>query len=764
MKQKIRNIIKSSRIFYLIYYYIFSMLLKALGLFCKTDNNKVLFVVYGGKRYDDSPKVLYEYIKEDDRFKNLELIWAFEKPQAFNEIPDENKVKIDSFKYYLTALRSKYWITNSSITRGLNFKKNKTKYVIFQHGTAGIKTLGQDIPKNNKSFRIKNGDKPDVFIIQGKKEKDIIKKAFGYDDEVYNIGLPRNDELFDVDEKRIHEARRRLNIPDGKKVIIYTPTFREFYKDSGLNTFVKMPFDIEKMREALADEYVLVITAHYEVSKMLNIPKGDSFVINAFDYPCINDILIAGDIMISDYSSVVFDYAILERPIFCFGYDYDVYKKERGTYIDLDKFFCDGVIKSQEKLIEAIRNMDVDKEKAYSKKIKSDYIYGSEKSVIYSAEIIFGVSDNKKKVLHCLPGSLNMGGIESYVLNLYKHIDRYKYELDFLVHGEGIGQCEEEIKKLGGRVFHLPIKARHPRLYKKEFSSLIKRENYKTIHIHSTYAYSKLEAKIAHEYGVKNIIIHSHNTSAKIIKKIYHIFNKRTQEKYLSYRFACSKSAANWMFTKKGIGKDGYFLAKNGIDTARYKFDLKIRNKIRDNLNIRNDQKVVGFIGRLSYQKNPIKAIEIFSLLQKNIDCKLVIVGDGDLKDKIQEIISRKNLSEKVIFTGSVKNVNDYMQAMDILIMPSRYEGLPVVLLEAQSAGLKCVISDVITNEIDLTDKIVRISKKASNKDWASVIISSMRDKYNREIGYSTVNQNGYDIKTTSSEMQRKYSEMDWRV
>ena len=389
MRTLIRNILKSNKIIYNLYFYIFSFFLKTMSLFIKTDDNLILFVSYSGRKYDDSPKVLYQYMKNNTKYNNYKYVWAFEKPEEYTEVPANEKIKIDTLKYYVIALKAKYWITNSSITRGLNFKKKETKYIIFQHGTVGIKKLGNDIDKSNKSFKIKRQDEIDMFIIQGKKEKPILERALNLYGKIYEYGLPRNDELYEVNSKMINECRKKLGIPEGKKVILYTPTYREFYKDNALNSYINMPFDIDKMKKEFSNDYVLVITAHYEVSKMLNIPKDDPFVINAFNYPYINDLLIIADILISDYSSVIFDFSILEKPMLCYAYDYDIYMKERGTYTDLNELFYDGPIKTQDDLIEIIKNMDYVKESQHSKKIKENYLLNKKNSVQIAAQKIF---------------------------------------------------------------------------------------------------------------------------------------------------------------------------------------------------------------------------------------------------------------------------------------------------------------------------------------------------------------------------------------
>lgn len=390
MRKYLKNIVKNNKVIYNIYYFVFSFVLRFIGIFIKTSNNIVLFVCYGGRKYDDSTKVLYEFLKNNEEYKGLKMIWAFEEPEKFIMVPDDEKVKIDTIQYYIVALKAKYWITNSSISRGLNFKKKKTRYIVFQHGTLGIKRLGKDLQKSNKSFRTKKESTIDMFIIQGKKEKEKLMQAFGLKEEqIKMLGLPRNDELSNVTVEKKEEYKKKLNIPKDKKVILYAPTYREFNQDNLLNSVLQNPFDFKKLKEELSDEYIFIFTAHYEVSKLLNIPNDDDFIINAFKYPYINDLLIVSDILISDYSSIVFDYSILERPILCFAYDYDIYMKERGTYADLNKLFYDGVIRTQEELIQIIKNMDYEKESEHSKKIKEEYIGKSGNTVQEISKIIF---------------------------------------------------------------------------------------------------------------------------------------------------------------------------------------------------------------------------------------------------------------------------------------------------------------------------------------------------------------------------------------
>ncbi|MCI8759654.1 MAG: hypothetical protein HFJ34_00760 [Clostridia bacterium] len=390
MKKFIKNIIKNNKIIYGIYNFVFSFFLNIIGKFIKVDENQALFVVYGGKRYDDSPRFVYEFIKKQIEYQHIKCVWAFISPNDFEFIPKNEKIKIDTMSYYKTIFKSKYWITNSSVKRGLNLKGKNHLDVFFSHGIAGLKKIGIDMDKSNQSFRSKKQEEFDMIVLGGKKEKEILVRAWQTKEEhFYVTGLPRNDELYHVEEEKVREIKQKLKIPFDKKVILYAPTYREFYQDNHFDNIIQNPFDFEKMEQQLSDEYVLVVTAHYLVGKLLGIPKNNSFIINAFEYPYINDLLMIADILISDYSSVVWDYAILERPILCFGYDYNKYVEERGAYLDLEKVFFNGVIKTQEQLIETIKNMNFEEQKQHTKQLKQEYILIEENSTQKIAPIIF---------------------------------------------------------------------------------------------------------------------------------------------------------------------------------------------------------------------------------------------------------------------------------------------------------------------------------------------------------------------------------------
>lgn len=389
MRAWLKTFVKNNRFVYTLYYLAGSLALRFIGLFVKPDPNLILFASYGGRKFDDSPRVVYEYLQKHPVSESHRYIWAFAKPEDFPDVPD--KVRIDTVSYYLTALRSGYWITNTSIARGLNFKPKNTKNILFNHGMIGIKRIGFDVLQKEKSFVTAFHEKYDYVFVEGKKEIPILSKVWNLDESVFRTtGLPRNDDLIGFSADEVVKIKNKLGIPDGKRVILYAPTFRDYDKTADGSSALHLPISFDKWDAALGEEYVLLVTAHYEVAKFLESLPHNDFIVNAFGYPYINDLIKVSDILITDYSSIVFDYAILERPIFCYGYDYDTFRVVRGTYMDIDKLFCEGVIQDEDLLLNAIRNMDYAKQCHYTKtRIKEEFLASYGDSAKKAVDIIF---------------------------------------------------------------------------------------------------------------------------------------------------------------------------------------------------------------------------------------------------------------------------------------------------------------------------------------------------------------------------------------
>jgi CDP-glycerol glycerophosphotransferase len=365
---KIANLLKTNRLAYYIYNYTFSFLLKFIGIFIKIDEKLILFNSFGGNKFDDSPKAIYDYMKKSKKYENYKLIWAL-NDTSIVENNNVDVVKNNSIKFFIIALKAKYWITNSSMERGLKFKKKQTFYIDTWHGTA-IKHIGKDENNLSIDFRVSESD---YMLAQSEYDINIFSKCFNYPKEkIHLTGLPRNDELYNVSEIEIEKIKKKLNIATDKKVILYAPTYREYSRDSE-GCILTPPIDLKKWKQKLEKKYILLFRAHYEVNKVLGIVEND-FIRDCSDYECLNDLLKISDILISDYSSIMIDYSILERPIFNYIYDYNEYNEKRGLYFDIRKKLPGNCIENEEELINKLLSYDYKNEKEKIKKFKNEFI------------------------------------------------------------------------------------------------------------------------------------------------------------------------------------------------------------------------------------------------------------------------------------------------------------------------------------------------------------------------------------------------------
>ncbi len=371
MKNKLINFIKYNRFFLATYKFFGNLFIKFLALFTRIDDKKILFVSFGGRKFDDSPKALYEQIKNDKFFDGYKLVWAFISPKDFDGL-DCKKVKIDTLSFYKTALSSKIWITNSSIQRGLKLKRKKTIKINTWHGTP-LKKLGEDMQKTKGKVKITKANGKIIYCAQSEYDRQIFTKLFNVEKQnILLSDLPRNDSLLKFSSEQKIQIKKDLGIDKDKKVILYAPTFREFNRDNLNNCFIKPPIDLYKWQENLSSEYVLLFRAHYEVINSIGISQNE-FVIDVSAYPSLDNLLAISDLLISDYSSIYFDYSILEKPMLNFAYDYDEYLKERGLYLDIEKDLFLKINYDEDNLLEQILSLDIEKEKALSKERKQRF-------------------------------------------------------------------------------------------------------------------------------------------------------------------------------------------------------------------------------------------------------------------------------------------------------------------------------------------------------------------------------------------------------
>lgn len=375
MRQRIINFLKNHPIFVRLCWNMARTFLYIWGFFVPIQKKTMIFCSFGGRKFDDSPKAIYEEVCSRKEFDDWNLIWVFTEPEKF-ELHRGKKVKIDTIRFFHALLYSKVWVSNSGMDRGIDLHRKKNVIVETWHGTP-LKKIGGDENQNSLGGgMVAPKGKPDnktIRCAQSEFDRDIFARIFNADkDAILLCDLPRNDALFRYSLEEIERIKNKLNIGIEKKVILYTPTYREYLIDENRNTFLAPPMDLMKWERELGDEYVLLIRAHYAVSNALNITES-SFVKDVSDYPCLNDLYIISDMMISDYSSTYFDYSILNRPMFCFAYDLEEYEKKRGLYLNIKEELPCEIDRTEESLISNIKNVKLEKAISRTKEFSQKY-------------------------------------------------------------------------------------------------------------------------------------------------------------------------------------------------------------------------------------------------------------------------------------------------------------------------------------------------------------------------------------------------------
>ncbi|MGY3718133.1 glycosyltransferase family 1 protein [Sutcliffiella cohnii] len=355
---------------------------------------------------------------------------------------------------------------------------------------------------------------------------------------------------------------------------------------------------------------------------------------------------------------------------------------------------------------------------------------------------------------------MNRGGAETMIMNLYRNIDRSRVQFDFIVHTEGECDYDEEIEALGGVIYRMPrYSGKNHLRYKKSWNEFFREHTeYRIIHGHvrSTAA---IYLKIAKAHRLTTIA-HSHSTSSgrgvsAIIKNILQYPIRYTAD----YLFACSKTAGEWLFGKKIYKNEKFLVVNNAIDSKKFIFDEKTREEIREEFAI-DGKFVIGHIGRFNTPKNHEFLIDIFKeVYEKNNRAVLLLVGDGELREPIKAKINKMNLSDNVIFTGVRKDIPEILQAMDIFVFPSLYEGLGIAVIEAQAAGLPCIVAETIPKEAFVTDHIYSLSLKQSANKWANQILE-YSNGFQRKNAFKQISNQGYDIFTTAKFLEDFYLEL----
>jgi len=323
----------------------------------------------------------------------------------------------------------------------------------------------------------------------------------------------------------------------------------------------------------------------------------------------------------------------------------------------------------------------------------------------------------KIKVLMGIIGKGN-GGLSMYMVNLFKKLDRERFECTFISIADK-PYFEEEIKSLGGRIVFATPRSENPQKHREDIKRIME-EGFDVCHIHLSSASNICPILEAKRAKIPMVIAHSHSSKVEgsIYPKILHAINREKLKKLGILRFACSKAAGIFAY------KDAdFFVMNNGIDTERFDFNEVSRSKIRGELNLGNNF-VIGQVGRLVPVKNHIFTIELFAeILKKCDECRLLIVGDGPLEGEIREKAKELNVSDKVVFTGNVRNPEEYFSAMDTLLLPSLFEGFPLTVVEGICSGLHCFVSDKIPGEVKISNLVEFISLDCEKEAIADMIL-----------------------------------------
>ncbi len=360
------------------------------------------------------------------------------------------------------------------------------------------------------------------------------------------------------------------------------------------------------------------------------------------------------------------------------------------------------------------------------------------------------------RVLHVV-GKMHYGGMETLIMNIYRHIDRSKVQFDFLVHYEEPGEYDEEIRELGGKIFVMPKTVpQNYFIYKKAlFNFFTEHQEYKIIHGHLQ-SVAFLYHKIAKKTGDRCCITHSHASGYdKNLKGIFSYLTALLAQNNTDVFFGCSNAACEAYFKKAIKSGKKMTVIKNGIDSSKYIFNSAIRKKVREENNL-GDALVVGHTGRLSPAKNHVFLLKIFNeILKRNENSILLLAGDGPLKDAIRETAEKMNIYSNIRFLGARSDINELLQAEDIFVLPSLYEGLGIALIEAQAAGLKCFASTAVPQDANITDLLNYIRLEKSPEYWAEEILKSI--PYERINTNSDIVNSGFDIAETAKELEAFY-------
>lgn len=352
------------------------------------------------------------------------------------------------------------------------------------------------------------------------------------------------------------------------------------------------------------------------------------------------------------------------------------------------------------------------------------------------------------RILHIVT-YMGRGGLETMLMNYYRAIDRNRIQFDFLTHRDFRADYDDEIEALGGRIYRLPNLNPFSRGYLGALDRFFaEHPEYRIVHSHLD-CMSAIPLKAAKKHGVPVRIAHAHSSRQdRDLKYPLKLLFKRGIARQATQLFACGREAGKWMF-----GTDDFHVLNNAIDAERYRFDPKVRQEVRSELGIPADALVAGHVGRFMAPKNHGFLLRIFAELPDH--ARLLLVGDGELRAENEQLAEVLGIRDRVIFAGLRSDVDRMLQAMDVFVFPSLYEGLPLSIIEAQAAGLPCLISDKVPIECKKTDLITQLPLDASPAEWAEAVLAAAKQP--RTDTLMQIREAGFDIRANAEWLQNYY-------
>lgn len=352
--------------------------------------------------------------------------------------------------------------------------------------------------------------------------------------------------------------------------------------------------------------------------------------------------------------------------------------------------------------------------------------------------------------------TMNLGGLENFLMNLYRNIDRNKIQFDFLMHRQEVSAFDEEIEAMGGHIYRMdPIRPQNYFKYKAALKKFFRQnQHYKIVHSHINQS-SALVLGAAKNANVKVRIAHSHIAGAAGNYMLYRNIMRKILGKVATHRFACSTNAGKWLYHSKS-----FELFNNSIDTRKFKFDKTERSNKRKALGMTENETLIGNVSRFNSQKNHSFLINVFAEYRKiNPESKLILIGEGDLKSTLLKQIEDLQLTQYVIFTGAIQNAHEYLNAMDFYLFTSLFEGLPLALVEAQCNGIPILMSDTISKDVIMSNLIREMSLNEADSEWAKNI-SNIQEKFKlnkREDYQQIIKDKGFDVESNSKFAEEFY-------